>query len=252
MRNRESAAFADHFSAHAAMYAKHRPRYPVALFHWLAVVSPGTALAWDAGTGNGQVATGLVTRFSRVHATDASGEQIAEALTHPRIEYRVASYDTALGDGSVQLITVGQALHWFDLAPFLKEAKRVRQPGAVLAAFAYQHSAVTPEIDTVVRHHHDVTLGAHWPSGREQLLDGYRTLALPIDELAPPPFEMHEDWSLAAFTGYLRSWSATQRYIAQRGDEAIRRFELTLAEAWGTSPRRTIRWPIAIRAGELR
>ncbi len=252
MKPRPTAAFADHFSAHAGLYQKHRPRYPVALFHWLAVVAPGTALAWDAGTGNGQVATGLVTRFSRVHATDASPQQIAEALRHARIEYRVATYETALADHSVQLVTVGQALHWFDLTAFCREARRVLQPGGVLAAFAYQHSAITAEIDAVVRHHHDVTLGPYWPPEREHVVDGYRSLALPIDELVAPPFEMHEDWSLASFLGYLRSWSATQRYLAQRGDEAILRFERDLTAAWGAAPRRSVRWPLVVRAGEIR
>jgi SAM-dependent methyltransferase len=249
---RTTQEFKDHFSAHAATYAAYRPRYPLALFHWLAVVAPGTALAWDAGTGNGQVATGLVTRFARVVATDASKEQIANAEPHARIAYGVAEYESGIADHAAQLVTVGQALHWFDAKAFCKEVKRVLQPGGVLAAFAYMHSRVTDEIDLLVRHHHDVTLGHYWPAEHRLIHDEYRAIALPIDELAPPPFELQEDWSLAQYIGFLRSWSATQRLIAARGDEPIVRFERELTAAWGDTPRRAVSWPMVVRAGEIR
>ncbi len=249
---RSTRAYADHFSSHASLYARTRPRYPLALFHWLATVAPGTALAWDAGTGNGQAATGLVTRFAHVLATDASAPQLANAEAHARITYRVAQYESGLPDGAAQLVTVGQALHWFDVPAFLREARRVLQPGGVLAVFGYQHSAVTPEVDLVVRHHHDVTLGHYWPPERRLVVEGYRSIALPIDELPPPPLEMQEDWTLAQFGAYVRSWSAAQRCIAARGEEPILAFERALAEAWGTAPRRSVRWPLMVRAGEIR
>ncbi len=59
---------------------------------------------------------------------------IANAVPHKRVEYGVAKYDTTLADQSVDLVTVAQALHWLDLEPFLKEARRVLVPGGVLAA----------------------------------------------------------------------------------------------------------------------
>lgn len=252
MTQRSTRAFADHFSSHAGAYAKHRPRYPLALFHWLATVAPGTQLAWDAGTGNGQVATGLVTRFARVVATDPSAAQIANAEAHARITYSITDYDSGLADGAAQLVTAGQALHWFDVEPFIHEARRVLQPGGVLAVFSYEHSQVSPEVDAVVRHHHDVTLGHYWPPERRHVTDGYRSIALPIDELLPPPLELLEDWTLAQYTGYLRSWSGTQRCIAARGEEPIVAFERELAAAWGDRGRRAVRWPLTVRAGEIR
>jgi len=252
VNERSTREFADHFSAHAATYASFRPRYPLALFHWLALISPGTALAWDAGTGNGQVATGLVTRFARVVATDASADQIRLADTHARIDYRVARYESGIADHAAQLVTVGQALHWFDADAFCREARRVLQPGGVLAAFAYLHSQVSPAVDLVVRQHHDVTLGHYWPPEHHRIHNEYRSIALPIDELVVPPFELREEWTLPEYTGFLRSWSGTQRLIAARGEEPIRAFEQTLAEAWGVLDRRTVTWPLLLRAGEIR
>ncbi len=252
MRPRTTRAFADHFSAHAATYAAYRPRYPIALFHWLAVIAPGTALAWDAGTGNGQVATGLVTRFARVVATDASADQIRRAEPHARIAYAVAQYESGIADHAAQLVTVGQALHWFDAETFCAEARRVLQPGGVLAAFAYVQSTVSPAVDLLVRHHHDVTLGHYWPGEHHWIHDEYRSIALPIDELVAPPFELREDWTLERYTGFIRSWSATQRLIAARGEEPIKAFERELASAWGPISRRSVKWPLIIRAGEIR
>lgn len=248
----QPSEFADHFSAHAAAYAEFRPKYPAALFHWFAVVAPGTQQAWDVGTGNGQVAHGLATRFARVVATDASAEQVANAPRHPRISYAVTSYDSGIAQGTAQLVTVGQALHWFDLKPFLREVRRVLQPGGVLAAFAYGHNRIVPEIDEIVRYHHDVTLGPFWPREHALIYQGYASLALPIDELVPPPLEMREEWTLAQFIGFLRTWSATQRFIRTRGEEPILAFEAEMRARWGALPRRTVCWPLVIRAGEVR
>lgn len=243
--------FADHFSAHAAEYAAYRPHYPQALFRWLAEISPGTQLAWDAGTGNGQVAHGLVTRFARVVATDASAEQVANAQPHARIAYKVTSYDTGIADGAAQLVTVGQALHWFDLGAFIDESRRVLQPDGVLAAFAYGRNRISPEIDELVRHHHDVTLGEFWPREHWLIYEDYRSLEVPIIELVPPPIELREEWTLERFIGFLRTWSGTQRSIAARGDAEVVVFEAELARRWGSEPVRTVTWPMVIRAGKL-
>src|SRR6266850_577542 len=108
--------FEDHYSGHADAYARHRPRYPDELFAWLASVIPGRALAWDAGTGNGQVAVALTEHVDRVVATDASADQLARAEAHERVAYRNEPADrVSLPSGSVDLITAGAAAHWFEL-----------------------------------------------------------------------------------------------------------------------------------------
>src|SRR5215204_4418200 len=109
------AQFKDLFSARAALYSKYRPQYPRPLFDWVTSLVEQHRLAWDCGTGNGQAATSLAAYFDNVVATDASESQIAEAAQHPGVEYRVATaYESGLAARSVDLVTVAQAIHWFN------------------------------------------------------------------------------------------------------------------------------------------
>lgn len=243
--------FAALFSGHAAAYASFRPRYPLALYDWLAREAPGTAFGWDAGTGNGQVAIGLATRFARVVATDPSAEQLAQAEAHPRVTYAQGRYEPPVPDGLIQLITVGQAIHWFDLPAFIASARRVLCPGGLIAAFAYVHSEVTADVDLLVRHYHDVTVGAYWAPEHHLIHAEYRTLDLPIAERAAPPFEIAEEWTLAQYAGFLRTWSSTQRLIRAEGEAKVVAFERELAEAWGSERTRRVRWPMILRVGPL-
>ena len=121
-----SRPFPDHFSGVAGAYAEFRPRYPDALFDWLAEAAPSRELAWDCATGNGQAAVALARVFTRVVATDASAEQVQAATPHPRVEYRVGpAEESGLTSDSADAVTVAQALHWFDRPSFYAEASRV-------------------------------------------------------------------------------------------------------------------------------
>jgi ubiquinone/menaquinone biosynthesis C-methylase UbiE len=85
-------------------------------------------------------------------ATDASAEQIASATRCDNVEYRVAPAEqTGLPDASIDLVTVAQALHWFDRERFFAEVKRVLRPGGVLALWVYATSRIGNEAvnDTV-------------------------------------------------------------------------------------------------------
>lgn len=248
-----SGDFADHFSGVAEAYAQFRPKYPTVLFHYLAMRAPGTLVAWDCGTGNGQAAVGLADRFARVVATDPSRAQIASARKHPRVEYRVATYDSGLAPASAQLVTVAQALHWMDVDTMVVEARRVLQPGGLLAVWCYSLCRVEPSIDELVQFFYRVTIGAFWPPQRRLVDEGYRSVALPIDELDVPPFDLVADMTLAQFLGYVETWSAVQRCLATRGRESLDAFSRSVAERWGVpSTLRRVTFPLYVRAGELR
>jgi len=247
-----SRPFSDHFSGVAGAYAEFRPRYPEALFQWLAGLAPGRELGWDCATGSGQAAVALAPLFDRVVATDASAEQIAAAPPHPRVEYRVAPAESSgLAAGSVDLVTVAQALHWFDRPAFYAEAARVLDPDGVLAVWTYGHPHVDPpEADAVFQEFYSETVGPYWPPERALVDAGYRTIEFPFPEVDPPPFEMETHWTLAALLGYVATWSATTRFRRARGFDPVPALEEALAPQWGDPEEaRRIRWPLAMRVG---
>lgn len=156
--------FKDHFSGHAGQYARFRPRYPEALFSYLALLAPVREFAWNCATGNGQAAIGLAAHFERVIATDASSQQIESAEPHARVEYRVAPAENSrLPADSIDLVTAAQALHWFDIPAFFAEAQRVLKPGGVTAVWAYNLLRISPEVDALVNRFYLETTAAFWP-----------------------------------------------------------------------------------------
>ena len=244
-------SFSDHFSGHAAAYAQARPTYPPALFAWLTAQVPRRALAWDAGCGNGQAAVALATHFERVVATDPSATQIASAAVHPAIDYRVEPAETpSLIDASVDLVTVAQALHWFDQDRFHASVRRVLRDDGAIAVWSYGLTMVDAAVDAVFMQLYEDVLGPYWPDERRHVESGYRTLPFPYREIEAPAFEMTLPWPLARYLDYLRTWSAAQRYTKETGRDAVAELTPEFEKAWGEAEAvREVRWPLSIRMG---
>ena len=245
--------FKDHFSHHAIDYARYRPDYPAELFEFLASVVKQHDLAWDCGTGNGQAALQLAGNFDRVIATDPSEKQIQNALPHEKISYVVATAEaTSIPAGSVDLITVAQALHWFDFESFYREVLRVLKPQGILAVWCYGLTRINPTVDGIVQHYYKDVIGPFWPPERRYIDEEYRTVPFPFAEIPAPAFQMQAEWNLNDFTGYLRTWSATQRFQKQLAQDPLDVIYSLLAKAWGpVDARLAIRWPIYLRLGSV-
>lgn len=245
--------FRDHFAFAASSYASFRPRYPAALFRWLASEERGHERAWDCGTGSGQAAVALAAHYGSVVASDASLAQLASADRADGVEYVAMSAESsALRAESVDLVTVAQALHWFDRARFFDEVDRVLRPGGVLAVWSYGLLTITPAIDARLRHFYSNTLGGYWPSERALVDSGYAGVALPYPELKTPRITMNASWTLAELLGFLSTWSAVGRYRASVGVDPTRALSTDLAAVWGAEERRRVRWPVVLRAARKR
>lgn len=220
-------------------------------------------LAWDCATGNGQAAVFLSEYFKQVIASDASKEQIESAQPRNNIRYEVFPAErTNLADSSVDLITIAQALHWFDLDGFYKEAKRVLRKDdnnrggkgrGVIAAWAYGLHSVSPEIDGITHLLYEDILGAYWPKERKIVENKYQDIPFPFqEEINTTVFQIELDWSLSELIGYLYTWSSAQKFIEKNNSDPVRQVYDDLAAAWGekkTLHKRRVVWPIYMRVG---
>lgn len=246
------ASFPDHFSSSAAGYAGNRPGYPAALLQWLASITPDRRLAWDCGTGSGQAALALADHFDQVVATDPSTAQLAHATRHPRVRYvAMPAERAALAGASAGLITVAQALHWFDEPAFFTEARRVLVEQGVVAVWSYGLLTLRDAaLDSAVRRFHGETVGPYWPAERRMVDDGYRSLELPFDPVEAPRFVMAAEWTLDRLAGYLSTWSAVQRARADTGVDPLPAVVAALRAAWGPDGAvRRVEWPLALEVG---
>jgi ubiquinone/menaquinone biosynthesis C-methylase UbiE len=248
---------AELFKSVAREYANFRPGYPAELFEWLVRVSPTRAAAWDCACGSGQASTALAVHFAHVHATDVSPEQIAAAKPHPRVSYSVAPADASgLAPGVVDLVTVAQALHWFDVDAFYAEARRVMRPGAVIAVWNYPRPRfVDPAFDARFLDFYTNVVGDYWPPERRHIEANYATLpGFPAEftRLDPPGFGLTLEWTLPQVLGYVSSWSATARYKKANGTDPVPLLSESLAAIWSDpAVPVTLRMPLGMRAARL-
>jgi len=242
--------FKDHFSRLAAEYSAFRPTYPSGIFEYLAGVCRQRQLAWDCACGNGQATVSLAGHFQQVIGTDASEKQIAAAVPHSGITYRVASGErSGLASSSVDLVTVAQALHWLDLPLFFAEVARVLRPGGILAVWTYGPLHIEgTETDRLIQDFYSAIVGPYWPPERKLVDAGYQGIAFPFRPLEPPPFDMRERWNRDRLLGYVRTWSATARYVERNALDPVVALEDRLASGWPDreSPREIL-WPLTLR-----
>ena len=242
----------DLFSGHSKQYATFRPTYPDQLYQFLFQHVPNKGRAWDCATGNGQVARHLSTCFQEVQATDISPQQIEQAFQATNIHYAVCTAEkTSFPDHSFDLITVGQALHWFDQAKFFDEVKRVGKPESILAVWGYALLFIDTPIDAIILDFYHNTVGPYWDVARRQVEAEYKTVAFPFSEITAPSFAIEVPWSLQHLTGYLESWSATQKYIKAKGSNPVAAVLQQLHSFWKKDELKLVRFPVFMRMGRV-
>jgi SAM-dependent methyltransferase len=240
----------DNFSQQAGVYAQFRPHYPTELFEFLFQHCNNFDAAWDVGTGNGQCAVRLAAQFGSVLATDISAKQLEHAPDLPNIRYKVGSAEHCPApDDSFDLITVGQALHWFDFGPFFQEVQRTLRPGGLFAAFGYGLLRTDEAINTRLDHFYTTIVGPYWDAERRHVDARYQTIPFPFDPIECPALSMQYAWSKSQFLGYLRSWSALQHYIREKDQDPLPAFAAQLASVWPDDTIMPVNFPIFVQAG---
>tara|TARA_Y100001937_G_scaffold128452_3_gene204827 strand:+ start:46221 stop:46976 length:756 start_codon:yes stop_codon:yes gene_type:complete len=238
--------FKDHFSRQSEDYARFRPHYPDHLFQALGSLCADHSLAADIGTGSGQCAVRLADFFENVIALDPSENQVSKAQKHPSVRYAVApAENTGCEAASADLITVAQALHWFEHEAFFQEAHRILRPGGLLAAFGYGHHFVEGCQETMDQFYHNV-VGPYWPPERESIEARYEDIIRPewLIPLEPPDVAMSASWNKKQLLGYISTWSAVQRYRDAMGHDPVKVLEESLRQCWpNADEEKTVRWP---------
>lgn len=244
------STFKDLFSTQSSDYAKFRPTYPEELFSYLKTLTRHDC-AWDAGTGNGQAAVELAKFFNTVIATDPSEKQLSEATRLPNITYLNEKAEAPTFSQKVNLITVAQAFHWLVHPAFAEACKRVAAPDCHLVVWSYALANVSPEVDAAVLPFYDGLLGPFWEKERKDVENGYRNISLPFQELPPPKIEMKTVWTFERYAGYLRTWSALQKFMKAHPEEDLSPYFEKIQRAWGSQSERELRWPLNIRVWKI-
>ncbi|MEI5984855.1 MULTISPECIES: class I SAM-dependent methyltransferase [Sphingobacterium] len=247
------ATFNDNFSKQASIYAQYRPSYPHELYDYLSELTPTHELAWDCGTGNGQSAIHLADFYDSVYASDPSEAQITNAFAHDRVTYKVEkAEESTLKDQSVDLVAIAQAIHWFDYDKFYAEVKRVLKKGGIIATWAYGIPSINKELDVLIKHFHQKTVGPYWPIETRSIDQEYTTIPFPFREIEPPEFYIRKRFKMEDLLGHLLSWSATQRFIEQVGQNPIDQLRPEVEKIWGNPQLvKDAVWKIYLRVGKI-
>lgn len=240
----------DLFSSHSQLYQLARPTYPKSVVKEILKHTHGSELVWDCGAGSGQFTQLLSPYFNRIIATDLSAQQLAQAPKFKNVDYEVQlSEKTSFKDQSFDLITVAQAIHWFNFDEFYGEVKRTLKPNGIFAVIGYGLlRAVDMEIYAAIQHLYYQILKGYWDAERRYIDEEYQTIPFPFVEIKTPKLMMDYEWSSVQLLDYLNTWSAVKHYRQQTGKDPFIQLA-NLLEHYKEPIK--IRFPILLRIGHL-
>nr|GLL36652.1 putative methyltransferase DDB_G0268948 isoform X1 [Ipomoea trifida] len=258
---------ADLFLEQGKQYSEGRPTYPQQLFDFIAAKTPCHDLVWDVGTGSGQAAMSLAEKYKNVVGTDTSPNQLQFAPNLPNVRYvctppnmSLTDLETNIGaESSADLVTIAQAMHWFDLPTFYQQVKWIlKKPGGVIAAWCYYLPEVSTSVDSVFLRYYTAS-GPFWDPARKLVDEKYRTIDFPFDPVEGcehnGPFEFKAEilMNLESYFTYLRSSSAYQtakhKGVELLGSDVIEDF----SRAWNEDGKsqKIVAFPIYLRIGKV-
>jgi ubiquinone/menaquinone biosynthesis C-methylase UbiE len=127
------------FTGKAEVYVKARPSYPYDAVEYICSLASPNAFFADIGAGTGKFTELIAKRGYSLFAIEPNLDMWAELVKtlkpYPAANVINASAEaTMLPDQSVDIITVAQALHWFELDSFRVECRRICKLGGIVIA----------------------------------------------------------------------------------------------------------------------
>ncbi|CAG8602035.1 17373_t:CDS:2 [Cetraspora pellucida] len=277
-----STTFADS-DYNSAAYDAYRPTYSPHLYSkvyaYHALHSSSFSTALDIATGTGYIAKELSKTFQQVYATDISHNMLSSAFRSPKIQYSVSTAEdlSQFQDSTFDLVTVGQAAHWFNREKFFKEVWRVLKQSGTLAIWGYGYHVVDgyPAASKKMLEFGSKTMGDHWDQGRLVIENLYRDIVIPDDLFKNIIWERHEfdekegkmkngesfvsqEWSVDRLKSYMKTWSAYKNYMSkcqkenQKIEDPIDKLfeEIKKDEGWEDDQILKITWPFVLALAE--
>ena len=244
----------DLFSEQADNYGRFRPEYPEDFIAEISSLVLGKSHAWDCATGNGQVAVLLAKHFSKVTATDISESQLSKAVKMDNVNYVLTRAEqTAFDPDTFDLITVGQAVHWFDFEAFYKEVHRVSKDGGLLAVWGYGLLRFEAVIDDIIDRFYNESIGQFWDEERKFIESAYEDIPFPFPELhLRKEYPICKEFTMNSLIGYLGTWSAVRNCRKIKGYDPIPDLREELKSVWGGKQQvKTGKFPLFTRIGKV-
>lgn len=206
--------------------------------------------------------------YKNVIATDTSLKQLEYAPKLPNIRYEqtppvlsMAELEKLTPQGSLDLVTIAQALHWFDAPSFYEQVKWVlKKTHGVIAAWCYTIPRVNPSVDSVFDRFYTVDSNPYWDPARRFVDAEYRSIDFPFEAIdgaadtGPFEFETEKIMDLQDYFMYIRSWSAYQT-AKEKGVELLNKDVVDEFErAWnqsGSNGHKAVKFPVFLRIGKV-
>ena len=245
----------DLFSANSQLYQQARPSYPSEVVQEILSHVPARGFAWDCGAGSGQFTQLLAPYFDHIVATDISEQQLQLAPYFDNVSYQIQSSEhTTFAARSFDLITVAQAVHWFDFEKFYQEVSRTLKPDGIFAVIGYGLIQVENQaVNALVQKLYFEQLNGYWDAERRFIDEEYKTIPFPFEEIELPTFKMQYRWSAAQLLKYLSTWSAVKHYCEKNDNQDQDHPLLELAEILTEEHEDLLlEFPIFLRVGKLK
>lgn len=166
-------------------------------------------------------------------------------------------------ESSVDLVTVAQALHWFDLPTFYSNVKHVlKKPDGVFAAWCYTNPEINAAVDEVFRRFYEEKLGPYWDKARRLVEGGYKEIEFPFEKIVdestesqtfPVRFVTEREMGIEEFLTYLRSSSAYQTAKDKGVELLTAEMEGEFVGSWKEDgeEKKVVRFPIYLLIGRV-